>query len=481
MKQVHKQTFAPVWAEIVARHARRAALRFGDRAWTYEELDRQVAALSADLQSLKARTVLFAPTNDPASLAFILASLCSEAVPILADPVWTPLERDRIMQRDGIMLEVTGSPRSLVAEMDRRVLRLEDFAIRDGSEQVSTRRLQPTTVLGRFTSGSTSSPRCLQFALAAVLAAANGWRLATDLDSADRVLCLATLNNGLAFNTSLLSLFLAGGELALLPGPTLAASAIARACERVEPTVLVAFPFVFELLMRAGRPLSTPPLRLAVSSAAKLDDSVSAYWRDRGLPICNYYGLAEVGPVTCNLGGVRDSQGTPLSHADLRVTGDDGKPVPASHEGIVRVRTTSMATDYLDDEEPSFASTLDPNGYFVTKDVAFLDEAGHLHLRGRLDRLLNISGRKIEPREVEQAIGRMPGVTDVVVTGEQSEGKTAVVAYVESSALSSDAVRTHCIEHLAPYKVPHCIYIVDRLPRSSAGKLAVGRLSATEK
>ena len=470
------RSFNRVWDAICSANASKPALRHGERAWTYETLARHVSALRDELGPLSGRAFMFTPNNDLASVALILGALASGAVPILADPVWTDHERRAIMQRDRVSLELKYDARALATKMDAETLRLSDFASIEHGPATVTARLHPSTVVGRFTSGSTSLPRCLQFSWQAIHSAATGWQHAVDLTADDRVLCLATLNNGLAFNTSLLSVFLAGAELLFLGGPALLASGIERAIECHEPSVLVAFPFVFEMMMRASRRLPSPRLRCAVSSAAKLEASVNDYWRQQGIAICNYYGLVEVGPVTCNRSGARDSLGTPLPHVRLSITDERGEAVAAGEPGIVRVHSSSMATDYLDDESPTFASNLDAHGAYVTKDRATFDASGALVLFGRVDNLLNINGRKIEPKELEHTIRALSGVSDAVVTGEEMDGKLAVVAYVESADLTNSAVMQHCMTHLAAYKVPHFVHVLRQFPRSSTGKIAVGQM-----
>ncbi len=465
--------FAAAWRSLTARHAERSALRFGARTLTYAELARHVAVLAAELERYRGRAFWFAPRNDPPSVALILAAFSAGAVPVLADPVWTDNEREKIRARDGVDLFISCAGGVLEA-MDRAPLDLSRFVVHDEARGGAPRLLSGT-ILGRFTSGSTSLPRCLQFPWSAVHAAASGWQRAVGLDVGDRVLCLATLNNGLGFNTSFLSVFLVGAELGLLPAQRLLPSAIHRALADGGSTVLVAFPFAFDLLMRAGRDLPTS-IRAAVSSAAKLDAVTQRYFFQRGTPICNYYGLAEAGPVTCNLDGDAESLGRPLSHAELLITDDGGSVRPRGESGVLRVKTTSMAVDYLDADSPTFSARLDERGYYVTSDRARFDGEGRLCLLGRVDALVNVNGRKIEPLEVETAIRELAEVSAVIVRGEERLGKTALVAYVESGGLSEQAVLRHCAERLAGYKVPHIVHLVRAFPRSSSGKISIGQM-----
>jgi acyl-CoA synthetase (AMP-forming)/AMP-acid ligase II len=103
-----------------------------------------------------------------------------------------------------------------------------------------------------------------------------------------------------------------------------------------------------------------------------------------------------------------------------------------------------------------------------------------LVLHGRLGRLINIAGRKIDPTEVESALREMSGVQNVVVRGEETPERTLLAAYIESTTVTREEVVGFCIKRLAQYKVPQHITILARLPRSSAGKISLGRIEASQ-
>jgi acyl-coenzyme A synthetase/AMP-(fatty) acid ligase len=454
-------------------YSARTAARMGQQVWTYEALweraDRIRRRLSTEVVS---GPILFAPTTTLASLAFILGSIASDTVPLFADPKWTRAELDRTMQRCGA--------RAFVEE----VTALGDADKKDGSEdfRISSIAVAPGdtpsievisgTRFGRFTSGTTGFSRCLQFGDRAALAAAKNWRGAAGISADDRVLCLAGLHNGLAFNTSLLTVLLSGGLLAFHEGKMMP-RALARTLRDLAPTIFVAFPFAYELLTREGAEALLPRgLRLAVSSAAPLAPAIRERWqRETGLAICDYYGLAEVGPCTFNDGSVPESVGTPLDGVDVLITDEHGQKLERGHVGRVRVKSPSMASGYLDAAEPRFESNLDDDGHYVTCDLGRLTPSGHLVLTGRAGRIVNIAGRKIDPTEVEAVIAELPGVTGVVVYGRQAAQRVVLVAVVESETITRDEVVMRCVERLAQYKLPQEVEIVPHLPRSSTGKV----------
>lgn len=472
-------------SEVAARYRTKPAVCRGEETWSYEQLLSRIEEMRSWLSAEMADgPVLFIPRNTPASLAFLFAAACDGKVPLLGDPAWSVRELEGIVRRcavraiawDDASAEGVSwaGPPSLYQEIALHPIRIS------GSELAPT-ALREDTMLGRFTSGTSGFAQCLQFRASAVLAAASSWRQAAGLSERDRVLCLATLNNGLAFNTSLLPLLLAGGTLVFHSG-SLLASSVARTFSAVRPTVLTAFPLVYEMLAgRKDKRLDATGLRLAVSSAAPLPPAVRDWWREHtNLNICDYYGLAEVGPCTFNDGSVLDSVGVPLPGVTVQITAEDGTVLPAGEVGRIRVKTRSMASDYLECTGAAFSTNLDEHGYYLTRDLGRLTPQGHLVLHGRLGRLINIAGRKIDPAEVESALREMPGVQNVVVRGEETPERTLLAAYIESKSLTREEVVEFCVTRLAQYKVPQHITILPRLPRSSAGKISLGRIEAAQ-
>lgn len=461
------------------------AAAMGADVWTYKQL---FAAADGARRWLEANVaegpVLFVPKNTLASLAFLLGSIGSKKIPLIADAAWQAHELIGIMERCGAAsIACEGSPPAGLPPFTRGAAR-GGITLSHLDRRIHAFECIPpaeNTSFGRFTSGSTGFSRCLQFRDRAALAAAASWCEATEMSSFDRVLCLATLNNGLAFNTSLFTVLFSGGMLALHSG-LLTRGSLTKTLAHIEPTILVAFPWAYELLTSGnnGAPAS-PKMRLAVSSAAPLGDEIRLRWLEAtGLPICDYYGLVEAGPCTFNDGSVPGSLGVPLPGVNFATTAEDGRQLDVGQTGRIRVKTHSMASAYLDRGQPDFASHLDERNYFVTQDRGALRPDGRLTLHGRIGRLVNVAGRKIDPGEVETIIGGLTGVRGVVVRGEADAGRTLLAAYIESSTVHREQVVAHCMGRLAQYKLPQRIVIMAELPRSSAGKISVAAIGAAE-
>src|SRR5919201_6147348 len=228
------QASPSLWDDVAATavsHRARLALRCGDESWTYGDLLSEARRIRDWLHAeLDEGPILFAPRSTPSQVALILGAIGSGHVPVLADPAWTTSELAAVIERCRIRTLVSDAPGAgLSVRSEYGGFHLLDVA---SAPPDGTWSVPAGTTFGRFTSGTTGMPRCLAFTDRAALGAAAAWAQAARISSSDRVLCIATLSNGLAFNTSLFTTLLTGATLAfhpgrLLPGPlgrTLAAT-----------------------------------------------------------------------------------------------------------------------------------------------------------------------------------------------------------------------------------------------------------------
>jgi long-chain acyl-CoA synthetase len=127
------------------------------------------------------------------------------------------------------------------------------------------------------------------------------------------------------------------------------------------------------------------------------------------------------------------------------------------------------------------AKVLDDEGYFHTGDMGRFDADGHLYITGRIKEMLIIGGENVFPREIEEVLNAHPSVLDSAVIGVQDplrgELPLAFVELVEGETFDETSLRTHCREHLATFKVPREIRVIDQLPRNPTGKIMRRALS----
>jgi long-chain acyl-CoA synthetase len=165
--------------------------------------------------------------------------------------------------------------------------------------------------------------------------------------------------------------------------------------------------------------------------------------------------------------------GLPLALSRLQVRGADGAVLPPGEVGELAVASPYMFSGYLNLPDATQAAYRD--GWFVTGDLARLDEEGYLYLVDRKNDMVISGGENIYPREVEEVLLAHPAVRECGVTGAPhpywGEAVTAFVVPRPGFAPDTDALLALCRNSLSRYKVPKEIRVVDSLPRNSMGKL----------
>ena len=472
-------------AAALSRHGERPAVAGGGTTWSYAELRRRIDAAAALFDGMLGddRHVGFRLGNRPEYVSLYFGALEAGCLPLLLDASFNRGEVEAIRADCGLDALVVERDRTRALDLPARA---EPIDAGGGVAIVPLERTAPpahapraSTRVCRFTSGTTGRPKCIEFRGEAVVAAAENWVAGTGMSGRDRTLCLAALSNGLAFNTSLLSTFLAGGELHFLSGLPLTRP-VARAVAAAGITRMVAFPTLYRNFTLptgegdgfAAGDLAT--LEHAISAGAPLPPEVREAFRDRfGLDISDYYGIAETGPCTFE----RDPShhtglGQPLPGVELRIDAD------GDEEGEVLVRTASMASGYLN-QPGLFESRLDGDGFYRSGDRGYLRD-GRLHLVGRNAGHINVAGRKVDPVEVAGVVRDLDGVADAVAFPDEDLNRETVVHLVvagrSGEAPERSAVLAACRDRLAHYKVPGLVSFVDEIPRNGIGKPRIGLL-----
>lgn len=457
-----------LFTRLLDEHGTRTAVGGPDGTLTYAELSGQAQVFADALRDRAPARLLLHGRNSPLYVAAYLGALRAGVVPFLLDPALGARETGVVVDSCGIDLVLCDQPPALSrVRAVREVAGWHLGSVRPAGERPA---LHPSTEVCRFTSGSTGVPNCIEFSGTAVHSAARSWGTATGMRADDRVLCFAGLFNGLGFNTSLLTVFRAGAAL-WLPTGLPSAGTVARYARAVRPTRLTAFPAVYESLTRRDRAIpELAGVRVALSSAAPLTTETRTRLLDRhDLAVCNYYGIAETGPLTFDDDPAPDrGLGTPVPGAELTTTGPEGDEI--------LVRSASMGTRYLN-APGAFEAKIDADGWYRTGDRGRIT-GGRLFLHGRGGKGINIGGRKVDETEVRTTLLDVPGVEAAVVFGvEKTNGDPMLVAVVSGpTAAGPGDLRAHCLGRLAAYKVPERFVILPEMPATSLGKPRMSEL-----
>jgi long-chain acyl-CoA synthetase len=197
-----------------------------------------------------------------------------------------------------------------------------------------------------------------------------------------------------------------------------------------------------------------------------------------GARLIEGYGLTEASPVTHSnpVTGRRKlgSIGLPLPDTEGRIVDlETFEALEPGQEGELVVRGPQVMKGYWNRPEETAATIRD--GWLMTGDVGKMDEEGYFYIVDRKKDMIDASGFKVLPREVEEVLYLHPAVREAAVAGvsDAYRGET-VKAYIvlkEDHQATVDEITSFCRKHLAPFKVPKQIEFRDDLPKTMVGKI----------
>ncbi|GHD62400.1 acyl-CoA synthetase [Thalassobaculum fulvum] len=185
---------------------------------------------------------------------------------------------------------------------------------------------------------------------------------------------------------------------------------------------------------------------------------------------CSGDTLMEAGREIEKIGSV----GRATAHVEIEIRDDEGTALPAGSEGEICLRGAKVTKGYWKDPDRT-AAAFWPQGWFRTGDVGYLDAEGFLYLTDRKKDMIISGGENIASSEVERVVYQLPQVSETAVVGRPDpkwgERPVAVVVLKAGGELDYPALEAHCRKHLAGFKVPKELHIVDALPRNPSGKV----------
>jgi len=168
------------------------------------------------------------------------------------------------------------------------------------------------------------------------------------------------------------------------------------------------------------------------------------------------------------------SVGLPISYTDARIAGLDGEEVAPGTPGEIWMRGPQIMSGYWNKPEENAVTLHD--GWLRSGDVGIMDERGWFYVIDRQKDMINASGFKVWPREVEDVLLEHPDVREAAVIGVPDPYRCETVrAFVSIkpgvSPPDAASLIAHCRERLAAYKVPRQVEVVSDLPKTPTGKI----------
>ncbi|MER6471152.1 acyl-CoA synthetase [Streptomyces collinus] len=487
MTQGHGSTVDGVLRRSARRTPARVALEYGERRWTYGELDdavsRAAGLLLAEGLAPGDRVAAYGHNSD----AYLLAFLACARAGLVHVPVNQNLTGDDL----AYLLGQSGS--ALVLTDPDLAGRLPDGAralpLRDTADSFLTRLAdappydgpEPSTedlVQLLYTSGTTALPKGAMMTHRALVHEYLSAITALDLSAGDRPVHALPLYHSAQMHVFLLPYLAVGATNVILDAPD--GDRLFDLIEAGRVDSLFAPPTVWIALANrpdfAARDLGG--LRKAYYGASIMPVPVLRRLRERlpGLAFYNCFGQSEIGPLATVLGpdeheGRLDSCGRTVLFVDARVVDDKGEDVPAGTPGEIVYRSPQLCEGYWNKPEETAKAFRD--GWFHSGDLAVRDEDGWFTIVDRVKDVINTGGVLVASRQVEDVLYTHECVAEAAVIGLPDErwveAVTAVV--VPRGEVTEEQLVTHVREKLPAFKAPKRVLFVDALPRNASGKI----------
>lgn len=346
-----------------------------------------------------------------------------------------------------------------------------------------------------FTSGSTGMPKGVQLSNANISHNVEAIDRAVKLGSQDTALGILPFFHSFGYSVTLWAVNLLGPAGVFHFNP-LDAKQVGKLAQKYKATVLLATPTFLKGYMRRITPEQFEHLDVVVVGAEKMpQDQFEAFEKRFGVRPVEGYGTTELSPlVSVNIPPSRSqakyqidreegSVGRPLPGVAARVVEPEtDRELLAGEDGMLLITGPNVMQGYANREEQTREAIQD--GWYVTGDIAHIDQQGFIHITGRLKRFSKIAGEMIPHGKVEEELEKqlMEGDEDdvkrvcVTAVPDAKKGERLIVLQLESS-LSADDLRKGLSEAGLPnlfIPAADSFYVVDEIPMLGTGKLDLG-------
>ncbi|MBW4594119.1 MAG: long-chain fatty acid--CoA ligase [Brasilonema angustatum HA4187-MV1] len=472
----------------------KTALIFEEKSWTYKDVDDMANRVANALRGLGIerghRVALFLP-NIPEFIISYLGILKIGAIVVSLNVMLKKNEVKFILDDCSAKALITidslieNVPDTELPELQhiliasgeaKKGISLQQFMLNasPNARAVEMNRNDPATII--YTSGTTGFPKGATLShgnvISNVYAANHCYRTQPE----DRLLLF-------------LPLFHCFGQNAILNAGLNACATIVLQ-RRFEPeqvlktivthgvTLFFGVPTVFIKLLNLN--ISSDHLssvRYYFTAAVTMPREVIQRWQSKhGMVIHEGYGLTETSPFSTynhDLKYKLGSIGSPIENVEVKIVNLDGESVQPGEVGEIVVRGPNVMLGYWN--RPEETAQVIKNGWFHTGDIGRMDEDGYFYIVDRLKDMINVSGFKVYPTEVENVIYQHPAVAECAVYGvpDQVKGERvfANILLKTGFAVTQEEIIAFCSQRIATYKVPHTIKFIDSLPKNATGKV----------
>jgi acyl-CoA synthetase (AMP-forming)/AMP-acid ligase II len=456
---------------------------------TYESLRRQIMGMAEDLAGMGIRkgdrVANVLPNGFPTIVAFLAGAIAGTAAPLnpayrfdeftfyledtTAKVLLVPPEGAEDARKAAEHLKIP----IYVVQMDEQ----GNVSIVGAPKRVPVARTEPDDVaLVLHTSGSTGRPKRVPLKHKNLAVSCRNIAETYQLKANDVSLCVMPLFHIHGLVASTLSTFLTGGTV-VVPSKFNPMS-FWRTLREHGATWYSCVPTIHQLSTARlnEKPEGIEKLRFVRSCSSALSPALKEKLENLlQVPVLEAYGMTEASHQMCsNPLPPRESKAAsvgPGTGVKVGIMDEDGTLLPSGTLGEVVIQGPNVIEGYENNPEANAKSFT--NGWFRTGDQGMIDGEGYLHLTARIKELINRGGEKIAPLEIDEVMMTHPCVAEAVAFGmpHPTWGEEVAIAVVLKEPQTEAMLMEHCKKHLADFKVPKKILIVDKIPRTATGKI----------
>jgi acyl-coenzyme A synthetase/AMP-(fatty) acid ligase len=336
-----------------------------------------------------------------------------------------------------------------------------------------------------YTSGTTGHPKGVLHAHRALIGRLPASRYWFDFRDGDRIMHSGKFNWTYVLGSGLMDPLYHGMTVIVHEGKN-DAHTWPRLIKKHGCTIFIGVPTIYRQIIQKTdySKADVPTLRHCMSAGEHLSDEMLLAWRERfGMDVYEAIGMSEISYYISQNKGMPirpGAAGFPQPGHDVRLLDAEFNEVPQGEEGMIAIRETDPGLFIEYWNLPGETAKVRRNGWFLTGDYARLDEDGYIWFLGRRDDIINTFGFRVSPHEVERVMKTHPQVADCVAIGQDiGRDKTLVAACVilaPGAKVDAEALLAFGEQHLAGYKRPKVVHILEDYPRTKNGKVIRGKL-----
>ena len=492
--------------ELIAFHGKKrknkVALLVDETKITYGEIKERadkLAAFLVDKGVKEGDKVALFLRNSP---EFIYSIFAISKIGAILVPVNTFLKDEEL----SYILKDSGSSVLIASSIHDKVVNhsqassLCDFIIWEGDEEVKgeqhlhfskalennssvehvVRNLEDTAVIV-YTSGTTGKPKGAMLSNQNIISNAYSGQKTVNVKARDRAIVFLPMFHSFTFSIGVMLPLSVGASIVIIKSITPFSNIFKQTLTK-KVTLFFGIPDVYNALAKAKLPwyfMWFNRIRAFISGASALQpktlDAMAKKFKRATL--LEGYGLSEASPAVCMNTFKKQkagSVGTALYSYEMKIVDEEMNELPHGGIGDIIVKGDNVMQGYLG--RPEATSETIVNDWLLTGDMGYMDDEGFLFIVDRKKDLIISKGINIYPREIEEIIDAYEGVGASAVIGVVDEKSGEVpIAYLELSEGVSNVdevgLKKYMREHLANYKVPKHVHIIDELPKNATGKV----------